>query len=87
MDKKVAEKCHVTGNVCGQLGIYCEVCPENPDNRGFTETPGQGPWQQCPVCYGRGKYEDYVLGSSVMHTCNVCNGKKIISIKTGLPPL
>ena len=49
-------------------------------------TPG---WQQCPKCAGSG--ELYALiSTSVWGTstasCDVCRGKKIISVSTGQPP-
>jgi DnaJ-class molecular chaperone len=36
-------------------------------------------WQACPICKGNG----LTLRDE---TCTVCNGKKIISELTGLPP-
>lgn len=42
-------------------------------------------WQTCPICSGVGtqlpKYTNYTA-----EKCDVCNGKKIISELTGLPP-
>jgi hypothetical protein len=41
-------------------------------------------WQSCPHCGGSGFDRD---GSYASAVCIVCNGKKIISTLTGLPPL
>lgn len=41
-------------------------------------------WQACPICKGLGKVDTENEGHQ---TCTVCNGKKIISEVTGLPPL
>jgi hypothetical protein len=38
-------------------------------------------WQKCPVCNGSGFGSDY-YGS----TCSTCQGARIISEITGLPP-
>jgi len=49
-----------------------------------TSTPTQG-WQRCPICEGTGIYQ----GQGTFHeipTCPTCNGKRIISTLTGLPP-
>jgi DnaJ-class molecular chaperone len=49
-----------------------------------TPTPTQG-WQRCPICEGTGIYQ----GQGTFHeipTCPTCNGKRIISTLTGLPP-
>jgi DnaJ-class molecular chaperone len=43
-------------------------------------------WQKCPVCNGTGKVSD-TLSNSTSATCTVCQGKKIISELTGLPPV
>ena len=37
-------------------------------------------WQLCPKCKGKGTL------TALSVTCDVCNGKKIISINSGLPP-
>lgn len=44
-------------------------------------------WQKCPVCRGLGTVlpEKGTHPSSVT-VCSCCNGKKIISAITGLPP-
>lgn len=42
-------------------------------------------WQKCPICNGSGKIYN-TLSSSSYDTCSTCNGKKIISELTGLPP-
>jgi DnaJ-class molecular chaperone len=47
-------------------------------------------WEVCPLCKGQG-YEDIVISHEgisqpVMKFCTVCNGRKIISTTTGLPP-
>lgn len=42
-------------------------------------------WQKCPICLGTGKINSF--SSTVFQLdCEVCNGKKIISELTGLPP-
>lgn len=41
-------------------------------------------WQKCPICDGTGK--TYNLSSLSFKICSVCNGAKIISELTGLPP-
>ena len=52
-------------------------------------------WQACPKCNGQGimNKPPYVAGDQqgwtsgqMSHTCDVCNGKKIISIMNGKPP-
>src|SRR5690606_9310459 len=40
-------------------------------------------WQICPKCHGQGKIHDTITST----TCNLCNGKMIISTVTGLPPV
>lgn len=42
-------------------------------------------WQKCPVCAGSGR-EYNSLDMSTSSPCSVCNGKKIISELSGLPP-
>jgi hypothetical protein len=42
-------------------------------------------WQKCPICLGSGIV---FTSSGTSHiTCSVCNGRKIISELTGLPPV
>jgi len=42
-------------------------------------------YQKCPNCNGTGKeYPQYWNGTTI--SCSVCNGYKIISELTGLPP-
>lgn len=52
-------------------------------------------WHVCPKCLGQGTVSKppYLAGdinhwsdSVGQHQCNLCNGKMIISIATGLPP-
>lgn len=51
-------------------------------------------WQTCPKCAGQGKvwfpinmpYNPTFAGDGNPYECDVCNGKKIINISTGLPP-
>ncbi|HQF37437.1 MAG TPA: hypothetical protein PLL26_07430 [Candidatus Dojkabacteria bacterium] len=51
-------------------------------------------WQLCPKCYGQGTIPYYMkshypsdtTSSPYFYVCDVCNGKKIINIRTGLPP-
>ena len=42
-------------------------------------------FQKCPVCNGTGKLIN-TLSSSTYKICDTCNGEKIISELTGLPP-
>ena len=42
-------------------------------------------YQRCPICEGLGRVER-APNSSVWAKCDVCDGKKIISSLTGLPP-
>jgi hypothetical protein len=42
-------------------------------------------WQKCPICNGSGR--DFTpLSNSSSSICSVCDGSKIISELTGLPP-
>jgi DnaJ-class molecular chaperone len=43
-------------------------------------------WQKCPVCSGTGNSFNS-LSNSTSVICDVCNGRKIISEMTGLPPV
>jgi DnaJ-class molecular chaperone len=47
-------------------------------------------WQLCPKCNGDGDLYRYnsppFISTNCRPICDVCNGKKIISIDTGLPP-
>ena len=52
-------------------------------------------WQVCPKCNGQGLVSkpSWIAGdvvtwvsSEAIHTCDVCNRKKIISRETGNPP-
>lgn len=40
-------------------------------------------WQKCPVCNGTGKNYGGLQSSAI---CPTCNGQRIISEITGLPP-
>jgi DnaJ-class molecular chaperone len=40
-------------------------------------------WQKCPVCNGTGKNYGGLQSSAI---CPTCNGQRIISEVTGLPP-
>jgi Zn-finger nucleic acid-binding protein len=42
-------------------------------------------WQKCPICNGTGKTQN-TSSSSSFDICSTCNGAKIISELTGLPP-
>lgn len=43
-------------------------------------------WQKCPVCNGTGTIPGGHVSSSLFTTCPTCDGKRIISQLTGLPP-
>lgn len=49
----------------------------------FTKVYG---WQNCPHCRGTGIEQTGTFNTS-NPICTVCNGKKILSTITGLPPL
>lgn len=43
-------------------------------------------WQQCPNCKGTG-VDNNTLEFNKINVCSICEGKKIISELTGLPPM
>lgn len=45
-------------------------------------------WQLCPKCNGVGQMYNnvYVQTTAALLTCDLCNGKKIISKVNGQPP-
>ena len=43
-------------------------------------------WHKCPVCNGTGKNYGYLLEGKYSSSCPTCNGQRIISEVTGLPP-
>lgn len=43
-------------------------------------------YQKCPICNGTGVIPTPNI-TSCFKTCDTCNGKKIISSTTGLPPM
>lgn len=42
-------------------------------------------WQKCPICNGTGLEYEPVM-TTIGKICSICNGTKIISELTGLPP-
>ena len=78
--------------------ITPENCVENPaqlcnhmcDSCWWRYKPTENPynitpkWQLCPVCGGIGTVD---RGLTVRSDCKTCNGKKIIHVDTGNPPL
>ena len=52
-------------------------------------------WQVCPKCLGQGvvwfppnqPMNETFSGNGEPFKCDLCNGKKIISERTGLPPV
>jgi hypothetical protein len=54
-----------------------------------------GGWQICPKCQGQGNvwyppnipWNQTYLSDGRPFECDVCKGRKIISIDTGLPPI
>ena len=60
----------------------------------ITESTLSSGWQVCPKCKGQGSlwfppglpWNETYLSSGTTFECDVCNGKKIISLETGLPP-
>lgn len=70
---------------------------ESPDSMtlkvgGYELIPNQ--WQICPKCTGQGKvwmmpgqpWVETFSGTGEAFECDVCKGKKIISVITGKPP-
>lgn len=43
-------------------------------------------YQKCPICNGSGQVPPHPGSSATSEQCDVCQGKKIISELTGLPP-
>ena len=43
-------------------------------------------WQLCPKCNGQGTVSPGYAATNTSCTCNLCNGRMIISVLTGLPP-
>jgi hypothetical protein len=81
---------------CGELfptAVECVHCDWNTNRPVKWSTLSSG-WQICPKCQGQGKvwYPPNVpwnltyTGNGKPFDCDVCKGKKIISIETGLPP-
>lgn len=72
------------------------MCWENPVKTTYIgldmnwQVPIVAPqWQLCPKCNGHGKAPNYDLANHIpcdLDTCDLCNGKKIISIHNGKPP-
>lgn len=74
------------GICCGDVGTsgYCADCPFDYSKQQLTYSPV---WQLCPKCAGSGRAMNYDLQiPTTWDTCDVCNGKKIISTITGQPP-
>lgn len=44
-------------------------------------------WQKCPVCDGTGIDLSKGTFNTAMPICPTCQGKRIISILSGLPPI
>lgn len=44
-------------------------------------------WQKCPICKGQGFVFNAGTVSEITSTCPTCKGQRIISKKTGEPPL
>lgn len=43
-------------------------------------------WQTCPVCHGSGVDPNCRIANTAFPPCPTCNGKRIISLLSGLPP-
>lgn len=43
-------------------------------------------WQKCPICGGEGTFNQYPNQTISKIVCPTCNGTRIISEITGLPP-
>ena len=71
-----------TSELCDRL---CEDCPFSKQPQ-VEITYSSGLWQCCPKCAGEGIVSTKGLSSATTEKCDVCNGKKIISKITGLPP-
>lgn len=44
-------------------------------------------WQLCPKCKGNGLQEGMYGTSFRSSSCDLCNGYKVISSLTGIPPM
>lgn len=81
------------GKTCGELFNKTENCKKCDWNKQYEysfSTLSSG-WQLCPKCNGDGDLYRYnspsIMSTNCRPICDVCNGKKIISIDNGLPPL
>lgn len=74
-------------STCGVNGSYCNECPFKPyaysKNMNLINSTG---FQSCPVCLGTGISQNAGTYNEIP-ICTVCNGKKIISVTTGHPPI
>lgn len=74
--------------ICPKTGFNCQCtgCGNGIFVLGYVPSTSQV-WQVCPKCEGAGIAMNYSNAVPMTtDTCDVCNGKKIISIHTGLPP-
>lgn len=63
------------------------ITPESKRSGTLFNTPSESGWQECPTCDGTGKEVMFYDASGANTTvCSTCNGKRIISKKTGKPP-
>jgi hypothetical protein len=77
------------GFVCSELRgtlLVCASCCWNAKLTYEVLDESKEGWQRCPICNGTGELPT-MNTTACFEKCSVCRGKKIISIKTGLPPL
>ena len=68
--------------------MLCNIFKSEMEPAEIVNTEAVG-WQLCPKCNGDGnlyRYNSPALICSTSAVCDICNGRKIISVVTGLPP-
>ena len=82
-------------SVCSPDVFESTYEPASLPPQSATEPQDEGYWQLCPKCNGQGTVSKppYVPGdvnewssTSSVHTCDVCNGAKIIATPQSTPP-
>lgn len=80
-----------SGKTCGELYRSLPACNDCVWNSSYSYNTNiaSSTWQLCPKCNGYGIISNSYssIGNWTFITCDVCGGKKIISMFTGKPPV